>query len=305
MDIQTKQYNLKVYANQNWSLLAVANAIPWLEKLAKITKLSPKKSSPNHKSAHRIIVIKSRELSAAHPFAGLPKKIGINLPKTGWHNRDQKHCQIWTHSSSKTVIFEISKDNSFALNIIRMWTILDIIYQQVIDRGGFPIHSALVRKGQKGVIIAAHGGTGKSTCCQRIPPPWVGVCDDEVLIVRDQRGRYFAHPGPTWSNFLMKRKKRPTWAIEGSVPVAAFCFLKQSKKDRIEFIGQGQGAICINQHSLQIAQRSFRHLEKEEEIKIRHRLFENACQAAKTLPSYILEAHKNGQFWKEIDKILK
>jgi SynChlorMet cassette protein ScmC len=185
-----------------------------------------------------------------------------------------------------------------------MWTLLDIIYRQVIACGGFPIHSALVRKGQKGVIIAAHGGTGKSTCCRRIPPPWKGVCDDEVLVVCDKSGRYFAHPCPTWSNFLLKRRKRPAWPIEKAVPISAYCFLKQSKKDRIEFVGRGQAAVSINQFSSQIAQRSYRNISKEQEVILRRKIFENACKAANFAQSYILEAHKNGKFWDEIERIL-
>jgi SynChlorMet cassette protein ScmC len=237
------------------------------------------------------------------PFEQLPNNLKAKLPKHGWLKQTQKQSQSWIHPKSNTIILELFKPDSYAMKIIHMWTLLDNIYGKIIESGGFPMHAALLKKGNRGIIIAAHGGTGKSTCYRRAQSPWKGLCDDEVLIIRDKRGRCFAHPCPTWSNHIMRRHKKG-WRIEQTVQLAAFCFLKQAKKDRITFIGQGQAAILINQHALQVAYRNFSKLPPPAEKEARHQLFENACRAAKTLPAYILETHKSGKFWEEIDKIL-
>ena len=100
------------------------------------------------------------------------------------------------------------------------------------------------------------------------------------------------------------RRKKTARRIEEAVPVSAFCFLKQAKKDRIEFIGPGQASISIFQHSHQNTLRSFHDISKNETAQVRNKIMENACQAAKTIPAYILEAKKNGKFWEELDKIL-
>jgi SynChlorMet cassette protein ScmC len=167
IDLSTKRFTLQIDNRLKWTIIGIDKAIPWLERLAEIIKMSPAKAL----LGNCIIVLKSRKLSTIVPLSLLPKNLAISLPKTGWSNHDQKHCQIWTHPKSKTVVFEINQETTSSINIIRMWTLLDIIYQQIIGKGGFPIHSALVKKRGKGVIIAAHGGTGKSTCCRRIPPP--------------------------------------------------------------------------------------------------------------------------------------
>jgi SynChlorMet cassette protein ScmC len=297
--MRTKTFDIHLANKSCWSLIGIGSAIFWLEKFAHITKLSPAKKP----SINKIVVIRSRKANTSFPIHFLPASLRGKLPKAGWQSHNLSHSQIWFHPQSKTWVFEINRGCHFSLDIIRMWSLLDIIHQQAVWQGGFPIHAALIRKGKKGVIIAAHGGTGKSTCYRRIPSPWIGMCDDEVLVVKNKQGHYFAHPCPTWSNYLMHRKKT-AWSIEQAVPLVAFCFLKQAKKDKIISIGQGQGAILINQHALQVSQRSFRSLKKETEKTVRHTLFENACKTAKTLPSYILEAHKNGKFWEELEQVI-
>ena len=73
------------------------------------------------------------------------------------------------------------------------------VHWESLYRGGLPFHATLLEYQGQGIILAAPGGTGKSTCSRRVPPPWRACCDDEVLVVKSPDGRYLAHPFPTWT----------------------------------------------------------------------------------------------------------
>ena len=77
------------------------------------------------------------------------------------------------------------------LNLVR----LSLIFaREAQARGGILIHGALAEREGSGVILAAPGGTGKTTASNRLPAPWRSLCDDSTLVVRDPQGNYWAHP---------------------------------------------------------------------------------------------------------------
>jgi SynChlorMet cassette protein ScmC len=178
------------------------------------------------------------------------------------------------------------------------------LYQQTQIKGGIPLIAALVEFDGKGYLLAARGETGKTTCCRRLTAPWHALCDDETLIVMNNRKQYHAHPFPTWADLIFHDSQK-TWNIQYHLPLAAVFFLKQNKFNRITSIGQGEAAAKIHDSATQIARRYWIDISNEEILKFQKQLFNNACKLAKSVPSFILNVKKNGLFWREIEKSIK
>ncbi len=122
------------------------------------------------------------------------------------------------------------------VNLVR----LSLIFaREAQSRGGVLIHGALAERDGYGVILAAPGGTGKTTASNRLPAPWHSRCDDTTLVVRDPQGKYWAHPWPTWSRFLAE-EPGGTWDVQNAVPIKSIFFLVQSVEEQVEQVGQGQ-----------------------------------------------------------------
>ena len=166
-----------------------------------------------------------------------------------------------------------------------------------------PFHAALVQHSGVGILLAASGNTGKSTCCRRLRSPWQTLCDDEALIVRDDQQRYMAHPFPTWSNYLWRRS-RQTWNVEKHVPLLAIFFLEQGEADAVYTMGGGQAAVSVTQSALQAYPPNWRELDVYERRAFRKKLFENACELVKSVPTYKLRVSLTGRFWDEIEAVL-
>jgi SynChlorMet cassette protein ScmC len=169
--------------------------------------------------------------------------------------------------------------------------------------GALLLHGALAEKQGCGVILAGPGGVGKTTTSRRMRPPWRSLCDDTTLVVCDQEGSYWAHPWPTWSNFMFDGPGG-TWDIQYAVPLLGIFFLAQAHNDELEPMGMGQ-ATCLLTESVEQASRSiFRYLQKEEVRSLRMQRFDNICALAEAVSCYRLRLSLGGAFWQEMERAL-
>ncbi len=170
-------------------------------------------------------------------------------------------------------------------------------------RGGALIHGALAERDGVGVILAAAGGTGKTTASNRFPAPWRSLCDDTTLVVLDSQGNYWAHPWPTWSRFLAGGPGG-TWEVQRAVPLKGIFFLSRATHDRTERLGTGHAVSmlveCVGQASMFMPLGLF----KEEIRALNLERFNNLCVLAKVVPAHILHISLTGTFWKEIEQVL-
>jgi SynChlorMet cassette protein ScmC len=192
---------------------------------------------------------------------------------------------------------------AYEQSILSMRLSLLPIYQTAEQLGGLPLHSALVKHNDMGVMLAAPKKTGKSTCCNRFPSPWQVLCDEETLIVRDDRKQFMAHPFPTWSYYAAGDDKR-TWDTQQHIPVAGIFFLEKSEKDQVAPIGQGEAAAFINQTATQVCHRFWNNLSNDEVKARKKRLFQNACELAQAIPTFKLRVSLEGRFWEQIEKVI-
>ncbi|MCP4754442.1 MAG: SynChlorMet cassette protein ScmC, partial [Proteobacteria bacterium] len=280
--------------------------IPWLEKLAAIMEL-PEDTQPDASK----LVLSMPRIDAA-PFGIHPadtKKPSTEEKKRlhqGWDVVNFRNFRVWSLDALSDKVFESDLDNSegHEIQIINMWNALQPIYQRSIVDRGLPFHAALIESEGRGVLLAARGDTGKSTCCRRLPDHWKPLCDDEALIVLDKRkNQYRVHPFPTWSDFLWKRGEN-SWNVHYSVPLHGVFFLEQSEIDEVEPVGEGQAAILINESSSQVCQKFWRSVEKKNEMRFRTEVFRNASKLARSVPAYRLRVSLRGKFWEKIEKAL-
>jgi len=270
--------SLELADGMGWLMVGSPAAHAWVLKIATIMQLKGSKSD----NYPRLIVVRG---------------------ENGWKVEDQSTIRFLYHSNMQDLICDLGGEGEEIMEIIKMQEFLNPIYERTINRGGLPLHAALIETDGKGVVLAAPGGTGKSTCCRRIPSPWQVLCDDETLIVLDLQNQYRAHPFPTWSNYLWKHGER-TWDVQRHVQLSALFFLEQSEADEAIPVGQGEGAIMLNQSAAQVCQRNWLNLHHEEERELRKKLFDNACELAKTVPAYKLQVSLDGRFWEKMEEVI-
>ncbi len=225
------------------------------------------------------------------------------VPVPGCRSHDLYPLIVKYHEHGPDVVCDIGQEQDDALDIVRMWQALHPIYQRVQDSGGLPLHGALVERNGAGVLLAGPGDTGKSTCCRRIPAPWLTICDDEALIVRDEQARYVAHGFPTWSDYIWGRSER-TWNVQRHFPLAGIFFLEQGESDRVEPLGRGKAAALINESAMQVCRRGWRRMDLDTKRPMAEQLFANACELAGRVPAFSLSVSMSGRFWDEMERVL-
>lgn len=295
------RYELRLANGQGWHLIATPGTRRWVRKLSALMKLKACEAGEYPK------LIYTRKDPGEQEFrkivCGFDVKIKKDLPMDGWKAYGWKWLQFWSHSHFPDVICEVGLEEVQIMNSLIMWFSLFPIYQQTQQRGGMSLHAALVDQEGTGVLLAAPGEVGKSTCCRRIPHPWRSLCDDETIVVRDNKNGYLAHPFPTWSDSLWQSSGR-TWNVQRYLPLAAIFFLQQAETDEVIPAGQGQTALLISRSESCTALRNREILGRKEEMTSKMKSFSNACEIAKVVPGYILRVSRSGQFWEEMAKVL-
>jgi SynChlorMet cassette protein ScmC len=187
------------------------------------------------------------------------------------------------------------------VNLVR----LSLVFaREAQTRGGVLIHGALAERDGIGVILAAPGGTGKTTASNRLPAPWRSLCDDTTLVVRDAQGNYWAHPWPTWSRFL-NGGPGGTWDVQNAVPVKGIFILAQAVEDRVERVGPGQAVSLLVECARQASLFMPLGLFKEEIHALHLERFNNLCKLARVVPAHVLHISLTGAFWQEIEQVLE
>lgn len=169
-------------------------------------------------------------------------------------------------------------------------------------RGGILLHGALAEWKGNGIILAAPGGTGKTTASNRLPSSWQSHCDDTTLAVKDKSGKYWAHPWPTWSRFL-DNGVGGQWDVKKAVPLNQIFFLSRAEEDKTEPVNSAQAVSLIVESSKQVTS-LLSTLEKNEKLKNNLERFNNICKLVKKIPVSLLHISLTGKFWEEIERTL-
>lgn len=288
-------YSISLGDGSQWEIRSDAHMKHWLELLAGILEISPCGS----KTAPKLIfsVNNDKSNSTCHPeIRGAP----LN---NGWKCHDLNTLCVWYHDDIPDVICEVKPFDKPEAEIVTMWNALYPIYQKSISRGGLPFHAGLVEFDGRGVLLAAPGNTGKSTSCNRMPDYWNVLCDDETLVVLDNKKNLRAHPFPSWSDYLWRGSGK-TWNVQYSVPVCGVFFLEQSETDEVIPLGKGKAAVYMNESATQVCRKFWRRADEGYQRTFRRTLFNNACEMAKQIPVFRLHVSLHGRFWRKMEGAL-
>jgi len=289
----SKGYCLNLSDGNNWWITGYKDSTGYSVKFADIMRLE--ECLPN--SSPKLIFCKETENNVK------TSELRESLIKSGWRVCEHDVISIWNHNGSDDVICEFKNDDVYRNQYMAMWFSLQSVYYRSIKMGGLPFHSALAECDGKGVLLIAHGGKGKSTCCRRLPSHWKPLCDDETLVVLDKNGGYRAHPFPTCSDYLNKRAEN-TWDVRYSVPIYAIFFLRQDSSDKVVQLSKVNIPFFMIGSVLHVLKKSPLCVTQDEQNKIRECLFNNAVNMTKSIPVFQLRLSLNGRFWKEIEKVL-
>jgi len=201
----------------------------------------------------------------------------------------------------QTISCRFHQEGNETLETLQLMQFCSVFALDAVTRGGMLLHGALIERDGMGVILAGPGGIGKTTACSRLPETWRTLSDDITLIVRDEIGRYWAHPWPTWSRFLVE-KEGGKWDVERGTFVRAICFLTQSHEMELIHLGEGE-MVCLGMEAIEQAGRALaRNLDEESLRKLRNIYFRNVCQMTKTVPGYHLQLNLHNPFWELIEE---
>jgi SynChlorMet cassette protein ScmC len=218
-------------------------------------------------------------------------------------HRSMADCYVPLALENDGVVCILSSGDYWGGPYINLERLSLVLARDVQARGGVLIHGALAERDGIGVILAAPGGTGKTTASNRLPAPWRSLCDDTTLVVRDPQGNYWAHPWPTWSRFL-RGESGGTWDVQNAVPLKGIFFLARAVEDRVERVGPGQAVSLLVECADQGSQLMSRRLSKEENRALHLERFNNLCALARVIPVHVLHISLTGAFWQEIEQAL-
>jgi len=296
-----ESWTLKLSDQLSWSLSASMGTKSWLRRLASIMELKPGPSDGLPK-VHFVLHSEFGDASGRRD-RHLHASEHLNPFVIQWTPQKFGFLQWWTSPLGTEAICELPEVGSIENDIMMMSESLLPLYRQTIAAGGIPMHAALIAYSEQGLIIAAPGGIGKSTCCRRLPPTWNPLCDDETLILPDPSKSFFAHPFPTWSEHLCGGSSR-TWNVHSRIPLHAVFFLSQATKDEVVPVSEMEAAIRIYQSAAEVCGRMWCDMDSPAQRGLRTELISNACRLAKAVPVFALHARLTGRFWEHMDRVL-
>ena len=173
------------------------------------------------------------------------------------------------------------------------------IYLECVNRGGLPLHAGAIMKDKIAIALAGNSGSGKTTCCHKVPQPWVSPCDDEILLVR-QNNEFRMHPLATWSEYLVNPDTHKAWTIETHYTIKQIVFLEKSESDEIDRLEKADSALKIAHSAMHVFARLIGSVYKKDTY-LKKKIFENAWEIASEIPVLQIKHALDGKFWELLD----
>ena len=288
---QEEVFSLKLADGTNWGFAATRATSPWLQEFAKIMQL---RKLSNREEINRRLMF----LALKDDHVGYLKD---------WNNYAQgKVYRIWEHNEIPENFIELNLDfvDHEEIRYLNMSASLKPIFKYYIENDkGCPIHATFAEYKGRGILIAASGGTGKSTCYRRLPKGgWTPLSDDNALLVKNN-GQFMVHPMPTWSDHLWKRAFT-TFNTSHFAPLSAIFFLEQAATDEVIPLSKGIAVKKVYESFKQIWETFWMKMEKDAKIAMNRKVFDSVLEIISVVPCYTLKATLAGKFWKEIEKVI-
>jgi SynChlorMet cassette protein ScmC len=219
--------------------------------------------------------------------------------------RDAQRIERYRLPAQDPLICILLPGTDAVMKMIQLTDLAKMVAFETLPAGGLLIHGALAERDGQGVILAAPGGTGKSTASNRLPLPWRSLSDDATLVVRDRDGQFIAHPWPTWSRFTPPSGPGGTWNVERGIPLRAIFFLSQSPEDRAVPLDTNESSAFLMESVHQAMGAISRAEFTQKEAEYIYDMEIAAVSAlAGSIPAHLLHISLTGRFWDVIGPVL-
>ena len=294
-------YILELNDRLCWNLAGTDSTRAWLKRFAATLNLE----AGSRSGLPEIMFVRGATAAESlGPVAAEPDLAIISaLSEEGWRYRDLLVLRIWSRNDQRDIFCELLNTQAHDLEIMMMSQSLYPAYGDAIGLGGLPLHAALLELDGQAVLLAGSSGSGKSTCCRRVPAQWRALSEDEALVLDHHSGVRIAHPLPTWKDCLIAESP-DSCTVTASVRLAAIFFLDGWNADSVSETGPGEAAIRINRSAEESCSMLLQYLDELEQEEWRRKLFENACALAESIPAYSLQVSATGRFWEHIEAVL-
>ncbi len=293
----TRAYVLDLAPGAAWSLVGTGQTQAWVDELARILELK----SENGRVYPKIEFV--------HPFdprdrldKSVPRPFEFSDFENGWKVENFGFVRWWSRTGTDNIVCELRRARDKRTQVTTMLYTVLALFRYAIDLGGVPLHAALVERAGIGVTIAGRGGAGKSTCCRILSKHWSVLCDDLTLALPSNQLFFVAHPFPTWSE--CQSGSMNTWNAGSGTRLGALFFLKQGTSDEVVPLGQAEAAVEIYRSTTQVSGYMWGYLDEGAQRVMNQKMFRNACNMARSVPSFILRARLGGRFWSEMERVL-
>jgi hypothetical protein len=157
-------------------------------------------------------------------------------------------------------------------------SVLRIVHTiELVQRGGFLLHSASAIRNGKAFLFAGVSGAGKTTI-SRLAPADATLLTDEISYVRKQNGNYIAYGTPFTGELAMIGENT-------LASVAALYLLAQGKENRVDAVGFAEAGRELLANMLFFA----------DDQELVHQAFQSACDFAERVPvkrlTFVPDAH--------------
>jgi SynChlorMet cassette protein ScmC len=209
-----------------------------------------------------------------------------------------------THPSDRRIVLvdvpaPLNEEAALA-QVMLLGTLLGL---QAASTRGMLLHGALAEWQGRGVVLVGPSGSGKTTASARLNGVWRSLSDDEILVVRDESGRYWAHPWPTWSRW-MSGELASQWDVQHAVPLEAVFFLHRAALDRGEAVGRGFAATLLVESAEEAGAAALTRLELRNARTYRLECLARVCALVGSVPCYRLGVSSGGPFWREMERAM-
>jgi SynChlorMet cassette protein ScmC len=290
---------LRLNGSFSWRVMALAGMEREVLLIKDLLELLP--ANGDH-TLYRIILTSTGARNRKAPIVPLHgDRAGTG---DGWQHIELPQVDVYTRNDAPDTICDLQNAATDASKDSWLPYVLCPVYLRVIDAGGAILHAASVERDGEAFLLPGKSGTGKSTCCRRIKPPWQALCDDLTLAIPGRNGGFIIHPLPTWSAILWEGEAA-TWTVERGVPLRAIFFPEHGTEDEALPIGQAEASVQLWRSALQATRPWTGSHNAVNRSRMGRQLLNTIAGVVKSLPAFRLRVAKDGTFWKEMERVLK
>jgi SynChlorMet cassette protein ScmC len=237
----------------------------------------------------------------------LPSSLQRHWATAQWQPLCIKGTRVWLRPAIFDAIIAIPEElfggnETASLSCRAASAVLFALYQKVMVNGGMPLHSALIRRGKAGFLLVGKSGSGKTTCCRRIPLPWEALADEELVVSRLPRKDYYADPFPNLSDITIRSARVSHGAALRGSRVTALLFLEKGTADAIGPINKAEAAMCLVRAAEEVSMRDAYDGSSGAALR-RIAQMKWAIQCVRDLPTLRLSASLHGAYWMLLEQV--